>query len=441
MGPGFSSVKIEKEFGNRVDDGRGLGVAGFRIDVAAHGEPGQHPVEITESGLEAREDGEDGETSRLLGFFEAHLLRNLAKGAGRRPVDLERTVAGNVGTARSKTHPGKRDLHPGRKGRRLGENKPKFFEPLFDVHASSLHDGGTLLMFEIPTVVRNKAEVLGESGWLEALPDVLSALERVWSLQLGAPFPDATEAYVTRVILEDGTPAVLKLLIPRDNDATRHEVAVLERCAGEGCVTLLRSAVPLGALLLERLGPSLHDLGMPVERRHEILCDTARAVWRPATDLDLTTGEEKAQMLAGLIVEWWDQLERPCTRRAVDHALECAERRAAAYDPSRAVLVHGDVHEWNALWAGEGFKLVDPDGLLAEPEYDLGIIMREDPLELLLGDPRDRAAMLAGRTGLDAEAVWEWGVLERVSTGLLGTSVGLQPVATQMLRAAERVAP
>jgi len=29
------------------------------------------------------------------------------------------------------------------------------------------------------------------------------------------------------------------------------------------------------------------------------------------------------------------------------------------------VLVHGDVHQWNALRAGAGFKLDDPDGLLA----------------------------------------------------------------------------
>jgi streptomycin 6-kinase len=297
-------------------------------------------------------------------------------------------------------------------------------------------------MLEIPAVVRNKAEALGASRWLAALPDLLSTLEHSWSLQVGAPFPDATEAYVARVLLEDATPAVLKLLIPRDDDAARHEIAVLERCAGEGCVRLLRSDAAMGALLLERLGPSLHDLGVPVGKRHEILCDTARAVWRPADGLDLTTGGEKAQLLAHWIVEWWDELERPCTRRAIDHALACAERRAAAYEPSRAVLVHGDVHEWNALSAGDGFKLVDPDGLHAEPEYDLGIIMREDPLELVCGDdPRDRAAMLAQRTGRDAEAIWEWGVVERVSTGLLGTRVGLQPVAAQMLRAAEHIAP
>jgi streptomycin 6-kinase len=102
--------------------------------------------------------------------------------------------------------------------------------------------------------------------------------------------------------------------------------------------------------------------------------------------------------------------------------------------------VHGDVHQWNALEAPDGFKLVDPDGLLAEAAYDLGIIMREDPVELLDGDPRERARWLARRCGLDADAIWEWGVIERVSTGLLGTKVGLQPGGRQMLAAADRVA-
>jgi streptomycin 6-kinase len=66
--------------------------------------------------------------------------------------------------------------------------------------------------------------------------------------------------------------------------------------------------------------------------------------------------------------------------------------------------------------------------------------MREDPVELLRGDPWDRARWLAARTGLDATAVWEWGVVERVSTGLLGTRIGLQPVARQMLHAADLIA-
>ncbi len=295
------------------------------------------------------------------------------------------------------------------------------------------------IVFAIPAVVRARADAVGASAWLEALPGLLEDLEQIWAIKVGAVFGDATEAYVAEALAEDGTPMVLKVLVPRGDHAARHEIAVLERCAGEGCVRMLRCDVARGALLLERLGLSLHDLGLPVGRRHEILCDTARAVWRPADDMDLTTGAAKARLLARSIVEWWEELGRPCARQAVDYALACAERRWAAYDPTRAVLVHGDVHGWNALVAGEGFKLVDPDGLLAEPEYDLGIVMREDPLELMEGDPRARAELLAARTGLDADANWEWGVVERVSTGLLGTKVGLVPVATQMLRAAEFV--
>jgi streptomycin 6-kinase len=92
------------------------------------------------------------------------------------------------------------------------------------------------------------------------------------------------------------------------------------------------------------------------------------------------------------------------------------------------------------LAGGGTFKLVDPDGLLAEAEYDMGILMREDPVELLAGDAGERARWLARRTGLDATAIWEWGAVERVSTGLLCTRIGLQPVGREMLAAADRLA-
>jgi streptomycin 6-kinase len=131
---------------------------------------------------------------------------------------------------------------------------------------------------------------------------------------------------------------------------------------------------------------------------------------------------------------------RPCSELAVSHALRCAGRRAAAHDPSTAVLVHGDVHQWTALQGPDGYALVGPDGLLAEPEYDLGVILREDPLELLREGPSRRARWLAARTGTSAEAIWEWSVIERVSTGLVLASVGLHAVAHDMLHAADMIA-
>jgi streptomycin 6-kinase len=105
------------------------------------------------------------------------------------------------------------------------------------------------------------------------------------------------------------------------------------------------------------------------------------------------------------------------------------------------VLVHGDIHQWNALSTADGgFSLVDPDGLLAEPEYDLAILMREDPAELLEEGPQARAHWLAERTGTDVTAIWEWGVVERVSTGLTALSIGMTELGRQMLAAADHVA-
>jgi streptomycin 6-kinase len=292
---------------------------------------------------------------------------------------------------------------------------------------------------EVPRVVRNMALAAGAQAWLEALPDLIGELEREWAIRLGHVFPDATEAFVAEATQADGTPAVLKVVVPH-GAAARHEIAVLQSCAGEGCAALLRHDTARGALLVERLGPSMHELGLPMARRHELLYSAARRVWRDAAGVDLPDGAEKARHLKVRIVQWWEELNHPCSEAAVVSALACADRREAAHDPARAVLVHGDVHQWNALRSGDGFKLVDPDGLVAEAEYDLGIVMREDPLELLQGDPMDRARRLAELSGLDATAIWEWGVVERVSTGLLGLRDGLEPEGRRMLHAADRVA-
>ena len=67
-------------------------------------------------------------------------------------------------------------------------------------------------------------------------------------------------------------------------------------------------------------------------------------------------------------------------------------------------------------------------------------MLREDPDEPLAADTMATAQWMAGRLGLDPIAIWEWGVVERVSTGLVTTKIGLQPVGRQMLALADRIA-
>lgn len=306
-------------------------------------------------------------------------------------------------------------------------------------------------MVQVHDALRERARLRGVEWWLDELSRLVADLERDWDLIVGEAFPTGTEAYVARANLADGTRAVLKILLPWPDGPTDHEAAVLRLAGGHGCVRLLRHDPVRSALLLDELGPSLDRLGLPTERRVEIMCDTLPALWAAARTrapevhgLGLPSGADKATWLAGYITDLWERLDRPCRRAAVDHALACADQRRRAHDERRATLVHGDVHQWNTLCHPDGgFRFVDPDGLVAEAEYDLGVMLREDPDEPddpMRGDPQARARWLADRTGLDERAIWQWGVVERVSTGLSTVAIGLQAVGHQMLALADRIA-
>lgn len=296
-------------------------------------------------------------------------------------------------------------------------------------------------MHSIPEDLRTAARAAGAEHWLGGLPELVADLEARWMVTVGRSLAGATEAYVAEATTAEGLPVVLKILLPWTEDRARNEITVLRVAGGRGCAALLRDDPAAGALLLERLGPSLFELDLPISQRHAILCDTVAKVWRPAAGYELPTGAERARQLATYITDSWEQLDRPCSEQAIDHAVACAERRATAHDDERAVLVHGDVHQLNALQAGEEFKLIDPKGILAEAEYDLGTIMRGDPVELLDDeDPRDRAHRLAAHTGMNPTAIWEWGIIERVTTALHCLRIDVQPLGRQTLAAVEAIA-
>ena len=116
----------------------------------------------------------------------------------------------------------------------------------------------------IPPVVRNKALAAGVGRWLRELPGLGTELERDWSITNGRPYADPTEAFVAEATLADGAPAVLKVHIARPSDHAANEITVLRLADGEGCARLHRSDPARGALLLERLGPSLSQLDRPL---------------------------------------------------------------------------------------------------------------------------------------------------------------------------------
>ena len=290
----------------------------------------------------------------------------------------------------------------------------------------------------VPGIVRKHAIAEGHQGWLEQLPALVDELEHEWSITVGRSYDGGNEALVTDASLGDGSDAVLKVFTPRDDDNARNEITVLRLADGDGCARLLRSDLSRSAMLIERLGARLGESGLPFSQRREILCAAAERLWRLVPDSPLPTGAEKGRWLIDFITRTWEQLDRPCSKEAVAYAVDSAERRIAAHDDASSVLVHGDIHEWNALKADHGYKLIDPDGLLAEPEYDLGVIMRHDPIDP--ADPRASARGLAHDTGFDETAIWEWAAVERLSSGLWCTRLEIQPLGRDLLRTADAVA-
>lgn len=295
---------------------------------------------------------------------------------------------------------------------------------------------------ELPEKVRCNAALMGETGcaWLADLPLLIAELERRWAITVGAPVRSGSEAFVAEARTSEGLDVIVKIVIP-GIDPARQELRILRTAQGVGYAQLIRSDETNNVLLLEKLGPQLHEFRLPEDRQIQIICATLREAWMPPPEeLPWPTGADKAVELSHIIELHWNSFGRPCSECAIERALSYAEKRRRAFDPAQSVLVHGDAHEWNTLRAPDsttGFKFVDPDGVVAERAFDLAIPMREwgnvRPEGDLVELGRRRCRLLSQSTGVEYQPIWEWGLIQCVSNGLLLHRIGLaEPASVQL---------
>lgn len=297
----------------------------------------------------------------------------------------------------------------------------------------------------LPPAVTARAKSAGAAGeaWLANLDATVARLEKEWQISVGEALPGGSHAFTALAEGKGGEPYVLKMDMPEGygGDFAR-EAQVLKLAEGRGYPRLFRYDRERKACLLERLGKPVGRLGYPVEKQLEIICATLRKTWEiPAAGAGLPEGKDSVEWFRGFIAERWEALGRPCPGKVIKRAFALLRSREEAINPAEAVLLHGDAHGNNTLrtLSGDGYKLVDPDGLFYEKAYDLGVLMREWREEYR-DDPvrkgRERCARLSELTGADPRGIFEWGFLQCVSTGMVLWPINRE-VARELLGLAE----
>lgn len=300
---------------------------------------------------------------------------------------------------------------------------------------------------DIPQIVIDRALTAGKDGkkWLSELPNMIACLEEKWKIIVGPFLSGGTQAFTAYADGQNGNQYVIKIDMPGTvgHPDFMQAVNTLTLANGYGYVKLFAYDEDKKACLLERLGKPLKAFPYSINEQLKIICSILKKAWYvPIDSFPRTDGDESISWFRQFIRPKWDELHHPCSEAVIERAYCFLTSREAHKKPKEYVLLHGDAHSTNILEdlsAPNRFKPIDPDGLFYEKAYDLGVLMREwreeyhhNPIK----KGKERCMYLHKLTGVEANAIFEWGYLQCVSTGLLFCSIN-QATGKELLDVAE----
>lgn len=284
--------------------------------------------------------------------------------------------------------------------------------------------------FKLPDLVSKKLNTLPNAeAILQNLQTTIRILETQKKIKLLKCLEGGTSAFLAQAITDNQQEIIVKipLHIVEYGLSFEKELKALEKVNGKGYVKLLAYDKALKVAFLEQLGQPLGDLGYSKNRQIEIICTALKKSWIPLRESDqFPTIIGIADWFHNYVNDTWNTLSQPFSKELLTITNDYIQQRKADFNPKSAFLIHGDAHNFNILQdnstAEESFKLIDPDGIWAEPAYDLGVIMREWADDLMINPKEklvERLTFLHEITGIEKLPTWQWGLIQCVATGLV----------------------
>lgn len=262
-------------------------------------------------------------------------------------------------------------------------------------------------------------ELSGQEGraWLDRLPTILSMCEERWDLTIGAPFDNLSFNYVAPALRADGSEVIVKTGLANEFPS---QPEALKHFDGHGMVQLLEYDAHNSVMLMERLKPGISLRALEDDKTAiSVAIDLMRKIWCPLPPQHYPFPT---------IDDWGKAFIRMRTLYAggtgpfPSALFDKGEKLYTELSASMAqsVLLHGDLHQDNILSGQrEPWLAVDPKGVIGEPAYDVGSILRNFwPDILSVSNPKAlmarRIDQFSSELGFERARVHGWGLSQAI---------------------------
>ncbi len=270
----------------------------------------------------------------------------------------------------------------------------------------------------MPHIISPKNQnLIGFSKPVSSISPIIIHCEQQWNIRVSDPFPNLSYNYAAPAYDENGRQLVLKISnLPTIN--TKREIAALRHYDGDGAVKLIAFDLAHGALLLERAMPGTTAAALTPENDDEatrIAAKLMRQLWKPIT----------APHPFPTVAEWGKAFARlrqnhgggtgPLPASLFARAEGLFAELCGEMDES--VLLHGDLHHYNIVTAErQAWLAIDPQGVIGEPAYEAGALLRNPLNSHKWPDMRRRLQrrldILSEQLDLDRPRLQNWGMAQ-----------------------------